>query len=108
MVRQALIVFFEFTEYYYKDVAKPHNAATETAIAVEVDELLTVRTIQENVSYHTPVTVSMLEKCISNLKHNKATCLDNISSERLLHAGPHINVHLSLLFNYDTTLLCTK
>jgi len=25
--------------------------------------------------------------------------LDNISSEHLLHAGPHINVHLSLLFN---------
>jgi len=50
-------------------------------------------------SYHTPVTVSMLEKCISNLKRNKATCLDNISSEHLLHAGPHINVHLSLLFN---------
>ena len=48
-------------------------------------------------SYHTPVTVSMLEKCISNLKRNKATCLD---SEHLLHAGPHINnVHLSLLFN---------
>ena len=47
-----------------------------------------------------PVTVSMLEKCISNLKRNKATCLDNISSEHLLHAGPHINnVHLSLLFN---------
>jgi len=91
-------VLFEFTEYY-KDVAKPHNAATETAIAVEVDELLTVRTIQENVSYHTPVTVSMLEKCISNLKRNKATCFDNISSEHLLHAGPHINVHLSLLFN---------
>jgi len=42
-------------------VAKPHSAATETAIAVEVDELLTVRTIQENMRYHTPVTVSMLE-----------------------------------------------
>jgi len=68
-------------------------------MAVEIDELLTVRTIQENMSYHTPVTVSMLEKCISNLKHNNATCLDNISSEHLLHVGPHINVHLSLLFN---------
>jgi len=80
-------------------VAKPHNAASETAIAVEVDELLTVRTIQENMSYHTQITVSMLEKCTSNLKRNKATCLDNISSKHLLHAGPHINVHLSLLFN---------
>ena len=39
-------VLFEFTEYY-KDVAKPHNAATETTIAVEVDEQLTVRTIQK-------------------------------------------------------------
>ena len=37
-------VLFGFTEYY-KYVAKPHNAATETAITVEVDELLTVRTI---------------------------------------------------------------
>ena len=101
-------MFCEFTEYYNKDVAKPHNAATETAIAVEIDELLTVRTIQENMSYYTSVTVSMLEKCISNLKRNKATCLDNISSEHLLHAGPHINVHLFSLFNYDTTLLCTK
>jgi len=72
-------VLFEFAEYY-KDVAKPHNAATEAAIAVEVDELITVRTIQENMSYHTPVTVSMLEKCISKLKRNKATCLDNIST----------------------------
>ena len=35
-----------------KDIAKPHNDATETAIAVEVDELLTDRTIQENISYH--------------------------------------------------------
>jgi len=41
----------------------------------------------------------MLEKCISNLKRNKATCFDNISRKHLLHAGPHINVHLSLLFN---------
>jgi len=77
-------VLFEFTEYY-KDVAKPHNAATETAIAVEVDELLTVRTIQENMSYHTLVTVSMLEKCISNLKRNKATCLDNIFRQEDIH-----------------------
>jgi len=55
-------VLFEFSEYY-RDVAKPHNAATETAIAVEVNKLLSDRTIKENMSYHnhTPVTVSMLE-----------------------------------------------
>jgi len=71
-------------------------------IAVEVDELLTDRNRKQNMSYHsnhTPVTVLMLEKFISNLKLNKATYLDNVSSQHLLYAGSHINVHLSLLFN---------
>ena len=40
-----------------------------------------------------------VEKCTDSLKCHKAPYLDNICSEHLIHAGPHLIVHLSLLFN---------
>ena len=75
----------------------PHTAAANEAIAPEVDRLLRERCCVEKACCH--VSVEDVEKCIDSLKCHKAPYLDNICSEHLIHAGPHLIVHLSLLFN---------
>jgi len=45
------------------------------------------------------VTVEDVDKCISKMKLHKAAYLDNITSEHLRYGGPHLAVHLCLLFN---------
>jgi len=48
------------------------------------------------------VTVEDVDKCISKMKLHKASYLDNITSEHLRYGGPHLVVHLCLLFNSMT------
>jgi len=40
-----------------------------------------------------------IERCIRNLKRHKAAGHDNVTSEHLIFGGPHLTVHLTLLFN---------
>ena len=55
---------------------------------------------KEKLNNATPqVTVCDVEKCIENLKRNKAPYLDKVIGEHLLYGGSHIVVHLTLLFN---------
>jgi len=89
-------VLFEFTEYY-KGVAQPHNANKNANIASEVDLLMTADNIIMNyLGYQ--VTAEDVDKCISKMKLHKAAYLDNITSEHLRYGGPHLAVHLCLLF----------
>jgi len=91
------VVLFEFTEYY-KGVAQPHNANKDSNIASKVDLLMTANNIMINyVGYQ--VTVQNVYRCISKMKLHKAEYLDNITSEHLRYGGPHLAVHLCLLFN---------
>jgi len=89
---------FEFTKYY-KGVVQPHNANKDVNIASEVDLLMTADNIMINyVGCH--VTIEDVDKCISKMKLHKAAYLDNITSEHLRYGGPHLAVHLCLLFNF--------
>ena len=90
-------VLFEFTEYY-KGVAQPLNANKDVNIASEVDLLMTTDNIMMNYECY-QVTVEDVDKCMSKMKLHKAAYLDNITSEHLRYGGPHLAVHLCLLFN---------
>lgn len=64
-----------------------------------VDELLALLNDPGNLETCKKVTVETVDKCIKQLHKGRASGLDDLSAEHLLHAHPSLVVHLTMLFN---------
>jgi len=87
----------EFTNFY-KDVFKPHTADADDKFKTEVEAALNEHVRRQ--SYTTPfIDINDLGYHIDKLKRRKAAGIDGLVNEHIMFGGPHLVVHLCLLFN---------
>ena len=85
----------EFTKYY-KSVFQPNSLNADDHYKTETINLLSQGPAETATS---AVDIQVVQNCVQNLKNNKAPGHDGICTEHLKYAGPHLLVHLCLLFN---------
>jgi len=90
-------VLREFTDFY-TGVVQHNITNADLLLETDVKQLLTDRD-QYNHTVTQQVDICDVERCIRNLKRHRAAGHDNVTSEHLLFGGPHLTVHLTLLFN---------
>jgi len=91
-------VLRDFTDFYTGVVVQPNTTNVDSLLETDVKQLLT-DTDQYNHTVTPRLDICDVERCIRNLKRHKAAGHDNVTSEHLLFGGPHLTVHLTLLFN---------
>ena len=87
----------EFTNFY-KNVFKPNTFHADAKFKTEVEAVLDDQAHQS--SYFTPlIDIKDLVYHINKLKGRKAAGIDDIANEHIMFGGPHLGVHLCLLFS---------
>ena len=88
----------EFTDFYTAVVVQPNTTNADLLLETDVKQLPT-DSDQYDHTVTPRVDICDVERCIRNLKRYEAAGHDNVTSEHLLFGGPHLTVHLILLFN---------
>jgi len=88
-------ILHEFTDFY-KRVGQPNTVDADDRYVNQIADYL--QSHKNHSATVSPIDLAFIDDAVRNLPLRKAAGHDGIQNEHIIHAGPQLLVHLSLLF----------